>query len=51
MKTTRKTERLHVRFDGDVMTWLRRAAQNKRTTVSEVARQIVHAAFDQRRKA
>ena len=52
MKATRtnrkRAQRLHVRMDDEVMGWLRKAAAKKRTTVSEMARQVVYEAFDAR---
>jgi uncharacterized protein (DUF1778 family) len=48
MKTNKRTERLHLRIDPDVITWLKRAAAKKRTTLSEMARQELYAAFERR---
>lgn len=43
-----KSERLDVRVERDVIGWLRRAAAKKRTTVSELTRQIIYEQYDQR---
>ncbi len=39
-----------VRFDADVMAWLKRASRNSRVTVSHLIRQAVQEKFDSRRK-
>jgi hypothetical protein len=37
-----------VRFDPDVLAWMRRAAAKRRVTVSHLVRELVHAKFEKR---
>lgn len=39
-----------VRFDPDVQAWLKRAARNRRVTISHIIREFVHEKFVARRK-
>lgn len=44
----KREDRLHVRVGSELLTWLKRSAAKKHTTVSEVARQVLYAQYDAR---
>ena len=49
MQKIRK-EFVGVRFDADIMAWLKRASRNRRVTVSHIIREAVGEKFEARRK-
>jgi len=44
-----KGSRIGCRIDDDVRGWLAKVADKRRTSISEIVRQIIHTAFSSRR--
>jgi hypothetical protein len=49
MRKERK-ELIAIRVDSDVVQWLKRAARNRRVTLTHLVREQLYRGFDQRRK-